>query len=179
MEYSPWCVQGSLLPDLVPVRENPRPVLEQRVSDEQRRREAALVKQHMPLLKAIFKAESWKFAHIDRDDLFSAGLIGLWKATRRWDETRGRFSTIARSFILGEFRHYARDKAFLVSAPGCLRERGCRIRRLLGAGKTREDVMSELNLNHDQLEDALLATAPVHFLWELSALSDDEDLSDV
>lgn len=47
---------------------------------------------------------------IEYDDLYSAGCIGLIKATRAFDENRGvRFSTYAVPVILGEIKRLFRD----------------------------------------------------------------------
>lgn len=176
-------VQQSLLPELVPERIPTVPILDQAVTPEQRRREEALLRQHLPLLKTIYSQERWRYETLDGDDLFSVGLIGLWKAARRYDPSKGyRFSSLAKSFIVGEWRHYQRDKAFLVTAPGQQRERGCRIRRLLGQGLSLAQVRDQLHLSEEQVADALLATQPVSYLGDhqylLEMPCDDEETSD-
>jgi DNA-directed RNA polymerase specialized sigma subunit len=41
-------------------------------------------------------------AGCDRDDLFQAGLMGLWRATLTWDKRKGSFATVAYLRIRGE-----------------------------------------------------------------------------
>lgn len=42
----------------------------------------------------------------ERDDYIQEGMIGLWNAARRYDPTKGKFSSYAVSLILGHMRLY-------------------------------------------------------------------------
>lgn len=45
----------------------------------------------------------------DRDDLFQAGCIGLIKAYKNFDESKGEFFYYAKKYILGEMKTYLRQ----------------------------------------------------------------------
>lgn len=53
-----------------------------------------------------------------RDDLVQEGRIGLWKAARKFDPSRGvKFVSYAGHLILGEMLHWVRDNAAAVRTP--------------------------------------------------------------
>lgn len=65
-----------------------------------------LFNDHIPLLKTIIKQTgSWRarLAGLDEDDMFSVGMIGLWRAALTYDKKKGTaFSTLAYKTIKGE-----------------------------------------------------------------------------
>ena len=159
--------QLSALPELVSDWEPHVPLLNQPTTLAQRRAEDRLVRQHKPLVLKLLKDEGWRFRYCDRDDLISVGLIGLWKAARRYDPERGyRFSTLARTFILGEWRHHLRDGIWAIAAPAKVRQQGTQARRLLGLGYGEDEVCRQLHLTPQELDDALQATAGLWWLGE-------------
>ncbi|MEG0894225.1 MAG: sigma-70 family RNA polymerase sigma factor, partial [Oscillospiraceae bacterium] len=66
------------------------------------------VKKNLGLVHSC--ANKFKGRHIEYDDLFSAGCMGLLKAISGFDESRGlMFSTYAVPVILGEIKRLFRD----------------------------------------------------------------------
>lgn len=65
--------------------------------------EDKLVREHLPLVKTIVGRLAMTLpSHVDLDDLYSAGVIGLLNALRNYDESNGaRFVTYARIRIHG------------------------------------------------------------------------------
>jgi len=65
--------------------------------------EDKLVREHLPLVKTVVGRLAMTLpSHVDLDDLYSAGVIGLLNALRNFDESNGaRFETYARIRIHG------------------------------------------------------------------------------
>ena len=138
----------------------PRTLLYHESCPQKRREEEQLVKRHIPLLKTIIHQQFHKYRCVDVEDLYSLGLIGLLKAVRRFDASKGfKFSTIALPFILGEWRHYIRDHNFWLKAPGSVRQRGMQVRRLMERGDTIPQVCEKLGITANDLKLDLRATA--------------------
>lgn len=67
-----------------------------------------LIKLHTPLVTAL--VGRFRFCGQEREDLQQIGMMGLLRAIRNFDESRGLcFSTYAVPVILGEIRRYLRD----------------------------------------------------------------------
>ena len=65
---------------------------------------------HLPLVRALAK----RFTFGDPDELYQQGVIGLMKALRGYDPTRGTtFATYAVPLILGEMRQLCRDASMI------------------------------------------------------------------
>ena len=70
--------------------------------------ESILVEQNIGLVKTI--AKRFLFSETEYDDLVQVGTIGLLKAIRNFDTTRGvMFSTYAVPVIAGEIKKFLRD----------------------------------------------------------------------
>ena len=61
-----------------------------------------VIKQNMGLVYKV--VQRFNVNPFERDDLIQAGLIGIWKAARRYNPGRGCFSTYALPFIIGEVK---------------------------------------------------------------------------
>jgi len=164
---------------LKPRSTRPRTLLYHETCPQKRREEERLVQRHIPLLKTIIHQQFHKYRCVEVEDLYSLGLIGLLKAVRRFDASKGfKFSTIALPFILGEWRHYIRDHNFWLKAPGSVRQRGMHARRLLESGDTIPQVCEKLGITADDLKLDLRATAGMgHELgcFELHSADDQMD----
>ncbi len=80
-----------------------------------------LVSAYQPLVEYI--ARKLTFNKEDLDDLVQVGNIGLLRALRRFDPTLDiDFSTFATPNIIGEIKHYFRDKRNIVKIPRKLQE---------------------------------------------------------
>lgn len=96
-------------------------------------------------------AGRFKGKGIEYEELYSAGCIGLLKAVKSFDETRGvRFSTYAVPVILGEIKRLFRDGGMIKVSRG-LKERSLNIAR------AREKFESE-NLREPTVEELATLT---------------------
>ena len=83
---------------------------------------------YTPLVEFIAKKLS--FNRDDVPDLIQVGNIGLLKALDSFDLSRKTaFSTFSSSIIIGEIRHYVRDKGRIVRVPRKLQEQYSKIRQ--------------------------------------------------
>ena len=96
------------------------------VTDKTRRE--AFITQNLGLVHAC--AGRFRGRGMEYDDLYSAGCMGLVKATDAFDQERGvRFSTYAVPVILGEIKRVFRDGGAIHVSRG-LRERAMRLQKL-------------------------------------------------
>ena len=71
-------------------------------------KEEEFIKENLGLVHSCCRRFTGR--NIEYDDLFQAGCVGLLKASRDFDETRGfMFSTYAVPVILGEIKRLFRD----------------------------------------------------------------------
>jgi RNA polymerase sigma-B factor len=81
-----------------------------------------LVERHLPLARRL--ARRFARAPQDVEDLEQVAALGLVKAARRFDASRGAaFSSYAFPTIVGEIKHYCRDSGWAVHIPHRLKER--------------------------------------------------------
>lgn len=97
------------------------------------------------------------------DDLYQVASVGLLKAVNSFDEKIGSsFSSYAAIKMVGEIKHYLRDKNTLIRAPRQIRELSYRIHKLTTELKevfkeppTDEQIAQALNLSNNQILEAL------------------------
>ena len=105
---------------------------------------------------------------VEYDELFSAGCLGLCKAVKGFDQSRGiRFSTYAVPVILGEIKLLFRDGGS-IKVGRALKERAMHLLRtkqqmtvILGREPTISELSEKAGLSYDQTAEALSAAAPV------------------
>ena len=120
---------------------------------------------------------------IEYDDLYSAGCIGLMKASKAFDSTRGlKFSTYAVPVILGEIKRLFRDGG-AVRVSRSLKELSMRLSRIcedFRQREMREPTMAELSQLSGETEsavaEALCVSQPT---VSLTAGDDDEGQTDI
>ena len=79
-----------------------------------------------------FIARKLSFNIDDVPDLIQVGNIGLLKSLETFDLERNiAFSTYASSNVIGEIRHYIRDKGRIVKLPRKLQEQYSKIRQFI------------------------------------------------
>ena len=98
----------------------------------------------------LARREAWRFqrrTRMEYDDLESAAFLGLLKACRRFDPTRGwRFSSYAVPAIKGELLHHVRDTSFLLRLTHRMRELWVRGRRHSERGASDQQVAQTLGI---------------------------------
>jgi len=103
---------------------------------------------------------------IEYEELFSAGCVGLVKAGRGFDETRGlQFSTYAVPVILGEIKRLFRDGGAVKVSRGLkeLSLKVARTREILAQGGSEphlSDIAEALGITVEQVSEALSVSLP-------------------
>ena len=139
-----------------------------------------LIREHVGLVHYIVGRVSVRLPEsVEREDLESAGLLGLIKATDRFDPARGvKFATYASSVIRGEVMETLRAKDW---APRSVRRRYRRLeeaiaelQRQLHRQPTEEEIRRALGLDEEEYEE-LLATTSHMAVASLEELMEQED----
>jgi len=129
---------------------------------------ADLIRRHLPLVRAI--ARRYVGSGEPLDDLVQVGSVGLVKAARRFDGSRGvPFSAYAAPTIDGELRRHLRDRASTVRVPRRQQELAALLRRAaqivaqrVGREPSVEEAAAAAGVSADEARAALRATvAPV------------------
>jgi RNA polymerase sigma-B factor len=139
-----------------------------RGSPEAERQE--LVRAHLPLVRAMARRYAQKREEFD--DLVQAGSVGLVKAARRFDSTRGvAFATFVAPSVEGEIRRHLRERSSGVRLPREIQRMSSELRRVrselaasLGRAPDVEELAAALDADVrevDRLIAADLARNPV------------------
>lgn len=154
-------VRLQTLPLKKELRENPReiaPPLKPAVTGLR----AEFILYYMPLVESIVKRFSFnKLPRESREDLMQVGTIGLIKAVDQYNSQKGTlFSTYATHQILGEIRHYLRDKTNLIRPPRWLRylnqkvfSEAALLTQELGHFPTSRQLADRLNIQEEGIEE--------------------------
>lgn len=119
-----------------------------------------LIETHLPLVRAVARRYAGRGAELD--DLVQAGSVGLVKASRRFDPTRGvTFAAFAAPTIEGEIRHHLRDRVAAVRIPRDLQALAARIARRepelagsLGRAPSAAELAAALEVSVEQVQRA-------------------------
>ena len=99
------------------------------------------------------------------EDLAQEGFIGLLNSIDRYDQSKGvKFSTYATHFIIGQMKHYLRDKGKIIKEPAWLQELSQRV------SKTMEVLYQEYNRQPTEKEIADSLGVPEHTIRELISM---------
>ncbi len=132
--------QGQRPPQPRPRRE--RPVRPHDAAD-------ALALEHMDLAEKIAGNFARRTIH-PKEDLLQLAMIGLIKAARRYDPSRGPFRPYGRTYANGEITHFLRDNGFLLKVPPTWRELHARGQRLLTSGVGVEEMLERIEMSRAQ-----------------------------
>lgn len=110
------------------------------------------------------------------DDLCQIGAIGLIKAAKRFDKSRGLcFSTYAVPLIMGEIRRFLRDDG-IIKVSRKLKENAVhagicagKLREKLGREPTLSELSKESGISTEELTASLAATCPPRSIYEEAA----------
>jgi len=117
---------------------------------------------YKPLIEYI--AKKLAFNKNDVDDLIQVGCIALIKALDRFKpEMNTEFSTFATPNIIGEIKHYFRDKSKIVKVPRKLQETYSRVKKeiydaqLEGIQLTVKDIAKKLEIDEEKVIESMEA----------------------
>jgi DNA-directed RNA polymerase sigma subunit (sigma70/sigma32) len=116
----------------------------------------ALALEHMDLAEKIAGNFARRTVH-PKEDLLQLAMIGLIKAARRYDPSRGPFRPYGRTYANGEITHFLRDNGFLVKVPPTWREIHTRGQRLLTSGVGVGEMLERIGISREkwiQIADA-------------------------
>lgn len=119
----------------------------------------------------------------EKEDLIQIGMIGMLKAIRSFDESRGNaFSTYAVPMIMGEIRKFLRDDG-LIKVSRIQKQQGYKIMKAkerfemeTGREARISDLMELTGLSSEEVASALEAMSPVTSLSSIVGDSDDMTL---
>jgi RNA polymerase sigma factor FliA len=143
--------------------------------------ENSIVEQYLPLVKAVVGRLAMTLpAHVNSDDLYSAGLVGLLNAVRRFDVKSG-----------SSFEHYARvrirgavfdELRRLDWVPRSVHDKAKKVEQVMqelaqrnGNLPTNVEMARELNLSLDAYEELLEEIRPASYICLDSAPAGDGD----
>ena len=109
----------------------------------------ALAMEHMDLAEKIAGNFARRTIH-PKEDLLQLAMIGLIKAARRYDPSRGPFRPYGRTYANGEITHFLRDNGFLLKVPPTWRELHARGQRLLTSGVGVAEMLERLGISREQ-----------------------------
>jgi hypothetical protein len=109
----------------------------------------ALALEHMDLAEKIAGNFARRTVH-PKEDLLQLAMIGLIKAARRYDPSRGPFRPYGRTYANGEITHFLRDNGFLLKVPPTWRELHARGQRLLSSGVGTVEMLERLGVTRQQ-----------------------------
>jgi hypothetical protein len=106
----------------------------------------ALALEHMDLAEKIAGNFARRTVH-PKEDLLQLAMIGLIKAARRYDPSRGPFRPYGRTYANGEITHFLRDNGFLLKVPPSWREIHARGQRLLTSGVGLTEMLGQIKIS--------------------------------
>ena len=109
----------------------------------------ALALEHMDLAEKIAGNFARRTVH-PKEDLLQLAMIGLIKAARRYDPSRGPFRPYGRTYANGEITHFLRDNGFLLKVPPTWREIHARGQRLLTSGVGVCEMLERIGIGREQ-----------------------------
>ena len=109
----------------------------------------ALALEHMDLAEKIAGNFARRTVH-PKEDLLQLAMIGLIKAARRYDPSRGPFRPYGRTYANGEITHFLRDNGFLLKVPPTWRELHARGQRQLTSGVGVAEMLKRLGISREQ-----------------------------
>ena len=139
-----------------------------------------IVMQYTNLVESI--ARRFAGATEPAEDLVQEGYIGLITAVDGYDATKGvKFSTYATHFIIGQIKHYLRDKGKIIKEPAWLQELNQKVTKAIeqlsqdtGRAPTHGEVAKHLGMKEDTVSE-LLTTREVFKVASLDGNNDQEE----
>ena len=141
-----------------------------------------IVMQYTNLVESI--ARRFAGATEPAEDLVQEGYIGLITAVDGYDASKGvKFSTYATHFIIGQIKHYLRDKGKIIKEPAWLQELNQKVTKGVeqlaqetGRVPTHGEVAKHLGMKEETVSE-LMSTREVFKVASLDGGNDQEDSS--
>jgi RNA polymerase sigma factor for flagellar operon FliA len=146
--------------------------------------ENALVEEHLPLVKTVVGRVAMTLpSHVNSDDLYSAGLVGLLNAVRRFNPKSGSsFASYARVRIRGAVFDELRRLDWV---PRSVHDKAKKVEQTMqalaqrtGNVPTDMEMAKALNLSLDEYEELLTEIRPASYICLDSAQNNDEGGND-
>lgn len=84
-----------------------------------------LFDKNQKLVGFCFKKYIGNYSLSDYEDVIQEGMLGLWQAAVRFDESKGvKFNTFAVKYIYGSMLRYIRDERNMIRVPRAVRDAG-------------------------------------------------------
>lgn len=84
-----------------------------------------LFDKNQKLVGFAFKKYIGNYSLSDYEDVIQEGMLGLWQAAVRFDESKGvKFNTFAVKYIYGSMLRYIRDERNMIRVPRAVRDAG-------------------------------------------------------
>jgi RNA polymerase sigma factor for flagellar operon FliA len=138
------------------------PLPERRSSPAEETRREQLIKEFAHVIRAMAHRLSFRLpAHLDAEDLISAGTIGLMDAMDKYDPTReAKFKTYAEFRIRGAMLDEIRSMDWIPRSVheriGLLQRTHVELMNRLGRPPRDEEVAAELKLSPEELDDLIM-----------------------
>ncbi|MFA6543922.1 MAG: FliA/WhiG family RNA polymerase sigma factor [Limisphaerales bacterium] len=144
------------------------------------RAEEELVEEYLPLVKTVVGRIAMSLpAHVDINDLHSAGLVGLLQAVRQFDPQGGSsFESYARVRIRGNILDELRRLDWVPRSVHTKARRVQvviqRLEQMKGSAPTDAEIAQALNLSVTEFEELMVEIRPATFICLDAAQSEDE-----
>lgn len=113
------------------------------------------------------------------EDLVQEGYIGLIASVDKYDAGKGvKFSTYATHFVIGQIKHYLRDKGKIIKEPAWLQELNQRMSRViesLGQKLGRQPTEKEIGDVMQMPESTVVELLTTREVFKVSSLDGDKD----
>lgn len=129
---------------------------------------ATIVETYLPLVEYV--AKKLAFNRDDLEDLVQIGTIGLLRSLDRFQPSKEvDFSTFATPNIIGEIKHYFRDKRGILKVPRKLQEQYSRIKKFIKEAQNngQSPTIPEIAKSLEMTEEAVLESIEA---WQSSTV---------
>jgi RNA polymerase sigma-B factor len=140
----------------------------------------SIVLQYTGLVESV--ARRFSVSAESTEDLAQEGYIGLITAIDLYDpEKRVKFSTYATHFVIGQIKHYLRDRGKIIKQPAWLQELNQRMSRAietltqdLGRAPEHSEIAAAMGMAEDAVAD-MLSTREIFRVGSIDGNGDSED----
>ncbi len=176
-------INGSEEKATVPTRRSEEDVLQLLMSYRQSKDNTyrdRIVSQFTALVESV--ARRYATCGEPADDLAQEGYIGLITAIELYDVTKNvKFSTYATHFVIGQIKHYLRDRGKIIKEPAWLQELNQRIVRRteqLAQDLQRQPTQGEIAAAMGMTEDAVAEVVTNREVFKVTSMDGGQDQDD-